>query len=109
MASSAIRSIALSVALLASLSAPASADAIDGNWCLTEEARHFSISGPSITTPAGTRATGNYSRHAFFYTVPDGDPGAGDEIAMQLLNDQEVAVSVNKGAVTVWRRCEITS
>lgn len=59
--------------------APSSAlaDAIDGEWCFPGDARQFRIDG-GITAPAGTQTTGNYSRHAFSYVVPSGDPGAGD-------------------------------
>jgi hypothetical protein len=88
---------------------PALADAIDGDWCFTTEAKHLRIEGPSITTPAGTKTTGDYYRHAFSYIVPDGEPGAGEPVALQLLNEEEVEVSVNGGTAQVWRRCELTS
>jgi hypothetical protein len=91
------------------ISSSALADAIDGDWCSTTEAKQFSITGPNITTPAGTQTTGDYSRHAFAYIVPDGDPGAGEAIVMQLMNDEEVRVSVNGGAPKIWRRCELIS
>jgi hypothetical protein len=85
------------------------ADAIDGDWCSTTDVQQFSIAGSNITTPAGTQTTGDYSRHAFAYVVPDGDPGAGGAITMQLLNEEEVQVSVNGGAPKLWRRCKLTS
>jgi hypothetical protein len=91
------------------MSSPAHADAIDGDWCSTTEAKQFSIAGASITTPAGTHTTGDYSRHAFAYIVPDGDPGAGQAIVMQLMNEEEVRVSVNGGEPKIWRRCELIS
>jgi hypothetical protein len=89
--------------------APSSAlaDAIDGDWCSPDDARQFRIAGASITTPAGTQTTGNYSRHAFSYVVPFGDAGAGDEIDMQLLNEEEVQVVVGRGPPEVWRRCHL--
>jgi hypothetical protein len=90
-------------------SSSALADAIDGDWCSTTEAKQFRIAGPNITTPAGNQTTGNYSRHAFSYVVPDGDPDAGAAVAMQLLNEEEVQVSVNSEAPEIWRRCELTS
>ena len=46
-----------------------------------------------------TETTGNYSRHAFSYIVPVGDPGAGDEIYTQLLNEEEVRLFLNAGAL----------
>ena len=96
----------------AALIAPAGAalaDAIDGDWCFTPENKHMRIAGPKITTPAGTETMGQYSRHAFAYQVPDGDPGAGNAITMQLLNEEEVNVSVNGAAPQMWRRCQVTS
>ena len=90
-------------------SSSAIADAIDGDWCSTTEPKQFSIAGPNITTPAGTQATGEYSRHAFAYVAPEGDPGAGEAITMVLMNEEEVQVSVNGGAPMIWRRCELIS
>jgi len=88
---------------------PALADAIDGDWCSTAEVKHLKIEGPNITTPAGSKIVGNYSRHAFTYVVPDGERGAGEPVAMQLLNEEEVEISFNGAAIQVWRRCELTS
>lgn len=108
----AIRSIIKPLLIAGALTAPAGpalADAIDGDWCFSAEGKHMTIEGPRITTPAGTKTIGNYSRHAFAYQVPDGDPGAGDAITMQLLNEEEVEVSVNGGTGRIWRRCELTS
>lgn len=64
--------------------APSSAlaDAIDGEWRSPGDARQFRIAGTSITSPAGTQTTGNYSRHAFSYVVPSGDPGGEHAIAL---------------------------
>jgi hypothetical protein len=93
-----------------SLSAsPALADAIDGDWCSTTEAARFSIAGPIIVTPAGTRTTGDYRRHTFSYVVPEGDPGAGQAIAMRQLNEEEILVSVDGGEAVLWRRCQVIS
>ncbi len=86
---------------------PVFADAIDGDWCAAPEVRHMSIDGPKIVTPAGTATTGDYSRHAFSYVVPEGDPGAGDRIDMRLLSEEEVQVIVNGADPEVWRRCDL--
>ncbi len=91
------------------LASPALADQIDGDWCSTTEAAHFSISGPNIVTPAGTATTGDYRRHYFTYVVPAGDPGAGQTIDMRQLNDEEILVSVDGGEAVLWRRCEVIS
>ena len=97
------------IAVLFLILAPYSAlaDAIDGDWCSPTDAKQFRIDGAGITTPAGTQTTGDYSRHAFSYVVPVGDPGAGDEIDMQLLNEEEVQVAVGGGPPEIWRRCDL--
>lgn len=89
--------------------APAWADAIDGHWCFTD-GRKFSIDGPRIVTPAGTRTTGDYDRHAFSYTVPTGDPGAGSIISMDLVDEDTVQLWIGprtsaSGPMQTWRRC----
>ena len=98
----------LATALLGPAS-PALADAIDGDWCSTTEVAHFSIAGPTIITPAGAQATGDYSRHAFSYVVPAGEPGAGGTIVMRLLNEEEVLVGLAGAEPKLWRRCEVIS
>src|SRR5678809_1678303 len=60
---------------------PATADAIDGNWC-HPDGRRFSIRGPAITTPAGNHLQGNYDRHYFSYQVPVTEPRAGETVFM---------------------------
>lgn len=88
---------------------PASADAIDGQWCLG--ASHFAIDGPNILTPGGNRIQGDYSRHGFAYVVPTNEPGAGSRIEMVLLNEETVQLT-RKGPASdpeIWRRCKPTS
>lgn len=102
-----------SMALLASASAWA--DAIDGDWCANNDGRHMSIKGPEIVTPAGTRMQGNYSRHSFLYIVPPAEPGAGQTVAMILVNEETVnlrqapsAAEAAQAPVQVWHRCAPT-
>ena len=89
-----IRQIARTSLLAAILSpvAPhlASADVIDGEWCMGTS--HFTIDGPSILTPGGNRIQGNYTRHSFAYVVPDNEPGAGSEISMLLFNAPQTII-----------------
>ncbi len=85
------------------------ADAIDGNWCNGEQ--RMSIRGPEIVTPTGLTLTGDYTRHAFAYDIPDGEPVAGERILMFQLNEQTIRVHVdstdNEGEI--WERCQFTS
>lgn len=92
----------------------AAADAIDGEWC--RENRHFMIDGPSIVTYAGTRMTGDYTRHGFRYTAPPSEPEAGIEIVMQLHSETTLELfrkapgaNAPAGAGEIWNRCRVTS
>jgi hypothetical protein len=100
------RIVPLAVLAAGMLAAPhgARADSIDGAWC-HEKGRRMVISGPSITTPAGTKAEGDYGRHDFAYTVPSGDPGAGTRIRMVLMGEYRVRVQEGDGTPEVWERC----
>lgn len=100
------RALAAAAGLLFLGALPASADAIDGDWCLTD-GRHMTIRGPDITTPGGTKMRGQYSRHSFSYVVPAGEPGTGETVSIILLNDL-LAHSRQGGPdapVQEWRRC----
>jgi hypothetical protein len=89
--------------------APAIADVIDGNWC-QEDGRHFSIDGPNIVTQTGQKTQGDYTRHSFRYTVPQSDPGAGQDIFMRLLNELTLSLRVGaEGASEIWHRCKPTT
>lgn len=82
------------------------ADQIDGDWCFPGDGRNLSIQGDDIVTPGGTSTKGDYTRHAFRYVVPDGDPGAGDEINMRQLNDQTMVLLRPDGTEETWTRCD---
>ncbi len=84
---------------------PALADAIDGSWCKDSGGR-LSIDGPAIVTPGGTALRGSYSRHAFSYTAPPGEPDAGATIEMRLLNEETMQMRASPDAVPqTWHRC----
>jgi hypothetical protein len=86
------------------------ADAIDGAWC-SPEGKHLKIAGRKITTPGGALLDGDYSRHAFSWVAPASEPGGGDTIYMQLMN--ETTALVRQGTPVAqpitWKRCEATS
>jgi hypothetical protein len=110
------RSLSTALGLTVLLSAGAAwADAIDGEWCAANDARHMSIKGPEIVTPGGTRMQGNYTRHSFLYVVPPAEPGAGQTVAMLLVNEQTVnlrqaasAADAAQAPVQIWHRCAPT-
>ena len=64
-----------------------------------------SIDGPAIVTPGGSKITGDYSRHAFSYVDPGGEPGAGATVSIQLLNEHLAHARQGSGPVEEWRRC----
>lgn len=99
---------AVPVVLLAA--GQARADAIDGNWC-AEDGRSMIIAGPAITTPGGTRMTGDYARHFFSYTVPAAELHAGARIHMTLVNENTIHLTIEDagGEIEVWRRCDVTA
>jgi hypothetical protein len=112
--SKALVSLIALIALSLSLSAPARADAIDGNWCY-KDGRRMSIDGPRIVTPGGTSTIGEYDRHGFIYVVPEGDPHAGLRIIMLLLSENIIRMFIpHKGpglkpaTVEEWQRCDLT-
>ncbi len=85
---------------------PAQADRIDGNWC--RGIKHLSIDGPEITTPGGTRMTGDYDRHGFSYAVPGGEPDAGATIRMVQLSEDlmQLSSSASPQVLQDWTRCQ---
>lgn len=92
---------------LALSTAPAFADAIDGNWC-HNDGRRFTIRGPDIVTPGGKAMRGDYSRHYFSYTPPAGEQGAGATVYMTLMSENLVQLRYGDAAATnpeSWVRC----
>jgi hypothetical protein len=88
---------------------PAFADAIDGNWCHSD-GRRFTIRGPAITTPGGSRIQGEYDRHHFTYQIPTPEPRAGEKVFMTLMGEYLVHLRVggeasSAGPVEEWNRC----
>ena len=88
-------------------SAPVLADQIDGDWC-SPDGKHVQIKGPQITTPTGVKMSGNYTRHAFSYVVPEKEPNAGSTIFMSQLNDTTTQVREGTPVAQpiIWKRCE---
>jgi hypothetical protein len=89
------------------------ADAIDGDWC-SPQGKHLTIRGPEITTPGRVTMQGIYRRHQFSYTAPAGDPDAGVQIYLDLLNEEHMNFyrTDKNGKLAepdLWKRCEITS
>jgi hypothetical protein len=104
--------IACAMLGLTLLTAPAFADAIDGDWCHQASGRHFSIRGPQIVTPGGRQMEGDYSRHWFNYVVPTPEPGAGKTVFMQLLDENTVHLRVGEATAAnpeTWIRCSPTT
>ena len=95
---------ALLAAAILSIAPAAWADAIDGAWC--HDDLRLTINGPAIVTPGGTKMMGDYSRHAFSYVVPAGEPNAGRTVWMRLLSEEAMNLRVEPDVSwQPWRRC----
>lgn len=94
-------------ALFAVLATPALADRIDGKWC-SPEGKHVEIQGRQITTPAGAKMEGQYTRHTFNYAAPAGEPEGGAIVYMSILNEEtmEVRTGTPVAKPVVWKRCQ---
>ena len=101
--------ILLGAALLCCATA-ARADAIDGDWC-NGDGKHMVIKGPEITLADGAQLQGNYTRHSFTYVVPEGQPEAGAQIIITLVNENLAVAKAYRGALlpVTWKRCEHVS
>jgi len=75
------------------------ADKIDGAWC--NPTGRIDIDGPKITVSGKNTFEGDYRRHQFFYTVPQGEDHAGDQIYLQLLNDENMTSYTVKDGMNV--------
>lgn len=102
----------LAAGILIAATLPASADAIDGDWC-AQDGRTMIIRGDDITIPSGKQIRGTYARHYFSYVIPDGEPGAGATVDMTLLNEDTVRLTrgVPPGSSAasepeIWHRCK---
>ena len=99
--------IGMATSILLAAAGIARADAIDGDWCRADGKR-MSIRGPEIVTPGRQRTKGDYSRHFFSYVVPEGEDGAGENVAITLLS--EYLAHARQGGETapvqVWNRCQ---
>jgi len=98
-------------AMLGLASAPAFADAIDGDWC--SGAANLHIAGPAIRIASGKDMVGDYSRHSFHYLSPAGETDAGTEFFMRLMNEETMFlvrhVGGKDGPVETWLRCKPVS
>lgn len=100
--------VALTLGAWVGIVTPANADAIDGDWCFGASSLY--IKGPSVRTPGGNQIEANYDRHGIRYVVPANEAGAGSEVVMRLLNEEN-AVLVRKVGATesgpeTWKRCK---
>lgn len=84
---------------------PVRADAIDGHWCLG--GKSFEIDGANIRLRGGIETVGKYDRHGFEYVVPTGEPDAGTEVVMHLVNEETIRLQRgNIAELEIWRRCK---
>ncbi len=94
---------------LAMAATVAAADSIDGDWCSPTGGLHLRIEGAKVTTPTGSQTTGNYTRHAFSYVVPEGESGAGEAITLQLISEEQAYAEGFGEASGIWTRCQFNA
>lgn len=103
-----IKRAALCVLLAGFYALPAKADAVDGDWC-ADDGRTLTIDGVNIRIPSGLEIMGEYSRHAFRYVGPAGDPEAAHDVRMFLSGDDVLRVERFIDGVEQpeeeWNRC----
>ena len=87
------------------------ADKIDGAWCVG--ASRVEINGSHIALGGKPAFEGQYARHEFRYTVPEGEPNAGDQIYLRLRGEEDMTSFTIKDGNAVdpidWKRCKETS
>jgi len=75
----------------------------------------MTIEGSRVIVPSGKAITGQYNRHHFDYVVPQGDDGAGAHVHADLLDEEDMIVTITPpsattpGAPTFWKRCKVVS
>ena len=104
--------------VLVALTAPAQAGAVaDGAWC--HDAQTLLVHGGAITLPSGKTVDGGCWPYFCEYTVPAGDPGAGDEvilsprsermILLERMTPEAKALKALPPPPETWLRCEPAS
>ncbi|MEP0945027.1 MAG: hypothetical protein ABJH63_09415 [Rhizobiaceae bacterium] len=86
----------------------ASADSLDGDWCNLIDGK-LTIDGAVIITPSGNRVMGNYGRHRFIYTAPEGGWHGGKTIVIQQYSEQLMKLTAGDAASKEWRPCQVVS
>jgi len=113
----AARASAAALVLVAS-TAPTQAGAVaDGAWC--HDAQTLLVHGSAITLPSGKTVDGGCWPYFCEYTVPEGDPGAGDDvilsphsermILLERMTPEAKALMALPPPPETWLRCEPAS
>ena len=89
-------------------SGPAHADSLDGDWCNPVDGK-LTIDGSLIITPTGNQVRGQYGRHRFEYTAPEGDWNGGQTIVILQYNEQLMKMRIGDSPERPWRPCQIIS
>jgi hypothetical protein len=86
------------------------ADSLDGDWCNLIDGK-LTIDGSIVITPTGKQVMGDYGRHRFTYSAPEGDWNAGNTIVIQQYNEQLMKLTVGGDEATrrEWRPCQVIS
>lgn len=98
--------LAILAIALATLAAPASADPLDGRWCMSG-GRRMSISGHLVMTPGGARIRGEYDRGSLVYALPGREPGFALLVSLTPLDEERLSRATNRPGARpeIWHRC----
>ncbi|CAN1544647.1 hypothetical protein MCEMSEM23_01910 [Rhabdaerophilaceae bacterium] len=98
----------LTLALLGlfGISAPARADSIDGKWCSEDGKLRIEIKGSTGIWGRGLMIDGTYLRYTYLFTMPAGEPDAGQPVEMRFRRaDQRMLVKIGGGEQAFWQTC----
>ena len=88
--------------------APAWADALDGDWCNPVDGK-LTIDGRVITTPKGNKIEGIYGRHRFEYDAPAGGWNGGQRIIIQQFSETRMQLRAGEKPASEWKPCQVVS
>jgi len=104
--------ISCAALVLVALGGSAWGDTVDGEWC-SADGRRLIIDGADITTPDGSKTTGNYDAHHYLFTMPISEQNGGAEVDIVLVMDDTVHIRYLKEPVGEtalrperWIRCK---
>lgn len=89
--------------------APAMADQIVGQWCPPGGGRSMNVQNYDDVRFNGAQVKANVDRHHVDFTIPAGEPDAGQTFTADQLNDDEIRVTIGTSEPVIWNPCKPVS